>query len=1007
MKYIDYKEDFTIEVPLYVDGVEADIISSAYNFVLAFTSGNHRYKRIVFKDKLLTGSAKFNQERNKIIVTFDGSELGPGEIVCQQIVDVPNAQYPDQYERSTYNYNCNITLTRGDHTLVGTTKQNDYESLYNLPKINGITLEGNKTAEDLGLDHGTTDKITHDGEVLYGIIEQLKQGGIDKNTLVALLRDTFLRKDMDDSTDNRLEVDSLFASSNFVADGEAHFNEFLDGDDYRVNGKTVLKKNANGESELEVDRLKVNMRALFNELVIEKMNYVGGALVLSPASGTVSAVTRLANGDYKCNLNVGNGERENTFAVGDFAQCKVYGGSGQKMYWRRVVDKGADYVTLSDGTNTTTDAYANSDAPAVGDTIVQMGNINDHDRQSFIIIESYREPSIKMYDDVSTMSLVGKDRIVIAQSGSKFTGEVMVSAGKSLSDTIDDIRNEVGSNLGYTLVLDNSNTSVACDEDGNIVGSVPSMRAWVYRGTSKVNATFKTTTTGCEINTAIVPDEARFFLSSMSGRSASIKVSATVTIEGQTINVPEKIITITKAIASASGEDAIVYDLRCASPFIWFNNANICTPTKMTAKLFVTQGSGTPQDMTSSVYLRHRLSEDGTNWGDWYSIPATGFIPTSTAKKYQIQALNQEGGSVLDSEEIVVLTDAIALNTRITTNFNVLSDRIETNVNAIRENENDISSLASDITQTAEEIAAIVSSVEQIGDSVEENKSKINATSNRITQEVSQRTTQGQELYSKIEQTASTISLNVKNSLDSTGIDIEHGIINLDANKTYIGKGTGKTLFTTNAQGKAIINTDLVESETLIATYPDGKKRITINDNNDGKITYWWPNGNVMRAEIFDDKGLTQVYYDVDGNEKWRIEANGTIVKRTDPSIGWNAKSYVTLLSHTTVDDLVQFLDDKASGEYYRTAHTPAPFQDLSTYSNPDRGMEAYDGKVANGTPIQATDPRLFNDWFTGWIVGEAELVDEINYGYRREYKLYSEGVYQETYTDNYNSSPV
>ena len=76
--------------------------------------------------------------------------------------------------------------------------------------------------------------------------------------------------------------------------------------------------------------------------------------------------------------------------VNDLALCETFNlidsnGKTANRYWhRRVVATGTNYVDIADNTNA--DNYASgSDAPQVGDEVVQLGNTTDKDRQSAII----------------------------------------------------------------------------------------------------------------------------------------------------------------------------------------------------------------------------------------------------------------------------------------------------------------------------------------------------------------------------------------------------------------------------------------------------------------------------------------------------------------------------------------------------------------------------------------------------------------------------------------------
>ncbi|MFI3239843.1 MAG: hypothetical protein R3Y22_04565 [Bacteroidales bacterium] len=114
----------------------------------------------------------------------------------------------------------------------------------------------------------------------------------------------------------------------------------------------------NGNSIMEIDKLLVRMEAIYNELVIEQLSYVGGARIVSPAAMTCSNVVEYDT-YYRCYFDSGeNGEVVQQFEIDDQARCQTFDGSNMKYYWRLVIGIGDDYIDLSktdcDGNNATT-----------------------------------------------------------------------------------------------------------------------------------------------------------------------------------------------------------------------------------------------------------------------------------------------------------------------------------------------------------------------------------------------------------------------------------------------------------------------------------------------------------------------------------------------------------------------------------------------------------------------------------------------------------------------------
>lgn len=207
----------------------------------------------------------------------------------------------------------------------------------------------------------------------------------------------FLRKDTDD-----------------VAKGKITFRKGIDVGSFSslVSGGT-FRIDADGKSYIEVDKLLVRMKAIFEELQIKKVSYIGGEQYVTPAS---MEVKRVEEGDtyYRCYATEDDSTPyEMEFAVGDQALSKMADLSSgtdvsNRYYWRLVSNVGKNYIDLSKN-----DADSLSDIPQVGDIIVSLGNRSEKDRQNAIIISSVSldAPSIKMLQGIDSFSLEGKDMI--------------------------------------------------------------------------------------------------------------------------------------------------------------------------------------------------------------------------------------------------------------------------------------------------------------------------------------------------------------------------------------------------------------------------------------------------------------------------------------------------------------------------------------------------------------------------------------------------------------------
>lgn len=171
-----------------------------------------------------------------------------------------------------------------------------------------------------------------------------------------------------------------------------------------------LKKDDNGDSYLEVDRALFRKTATFIELLIQKLRYVGGQIILSPASMSCSMVEE-HDTFYRCYFENTDGEKTITqeFVEGDQARCQTFNvkeGVSENVsntyYWRLVVGVGDNYIDLSK-----TDCDAGSTAPQAGDDIVLLGNRTDVTRQAAVILSAYGNdaPYIKMYRGIHSYNM--------------------------------------------------------------------------------------------------------------------------------------------------------------------------------------------------------------------------------------------------------------------------------------------------------------------------------------------------------------------------------------------------------------------------------------------------------------------------------------------------------------------------------------------------------------------------------------------------------------------------
>lgn len=214
-----------------------------------------------------------------------------------------------------------------------------------------------------------------------------------------------------------------------------------------------LKKDENGDSYLEVDRMLVRKVATFILLLIQQIKHVGGQIILTLAS--MSCIKVEDKGDfYRCYFENTDGEKtiEQEFVVGDLARAQTFNvkeGVNQNVtntyYWRAVVGTGDNYIDLSK-----TDCDAGSTEPKAGDDIVQLGNKSDATRQAAIILSAYGNdaPYFKLYRGINSYSLDGKEFVSFSRSEVKIIADaIKFSSGESVKDYIDNAVGEVNTKV--------------------------------------------------------------------------------------------------------------------------------------------------------------------------------------------------------------------------------------------------------------------------------------------------------------------------------------------------------------------------------------------------------------------------------------------------------------------------------------------------------------------------------------------------------------------------------
>lgn len=292
--------------------------------------------------------------------------------------------------------------------------------------IRNATAEGENTAERVG-------------RTFVGIIDLLSEISLDK------LKGLFLRKDQEDTTNYLI---------NLLGGVIAPFIQSPDFVSGALGTGFTVKRNADGKTYAEIDRLLVRMKAIFQVLEIMRTE-VGGATMMFNASGARITVTKVERIDkvpfyysdgaakyysdgarayvqpsehgavYRCYFLSDDGDTaiKNLFHAGNLARSQsfnikegVHEGVSNRFLWRLVTAVGNDWIDLS-----VSHCAEGSDVPQEGDVICQIGDIKDPDYQSAIVMSAFGDgaPYITFYQGINSYSLSGKDVFAIGYDRAK------------------------------------------------------------------------------------------------------------------------------------------------------------------------------------------------------------------------------------------------------------------------------------------------------------------------------------------------------------------------------------------------------------------------------------------------------------------------------------------------------------------------------------------------------------------------------------------------------------
>ena len=378
--------------------------------------------------------------------------------------------YPDAFEGKDENLQ-----DKNPHLFIGqsvTYKNGDY------------TLETRVMKLVTNLDYDFVQEITVGNEVIKGTTTTLKEqvqsilsgnagvggGGVDENLVRRIIKafgDTrYLSKINDDTAQGLITL----------IKGLQVGNQFVSG---LLGEGGVFRKEADGKTYLEADKLYIRMKAYFDTIEIRDFKHSAGNRVASPAGAKCVRVAWFNSSNeeleqvqenlssvayFRCYFRADDGEDivRNNFVVGDQVYCHITTVNGaddnpstkglnQKHYWRLCIGKNTDNNLTEDGegwvdlSNRSTESIGgknytgyqtNSDVPEPQDSMVQLGNVNDTTRQGAIIefVTGANAPSYQIYQGINSFSLTGRNMITLGYNSATGKAELNVYGDAFIGD---------------------------------------------------------------------------------------------------------------------------------------------------------------------------------------------------------------------------------------------------------------------------------------------------------------------------------------------------------------------------------------------------------------------------------------------------------------------------------------------------------------------------------------------------------------------------------------------
>lgn len=286
------------------------------------------------------------------------------------------------------------------------------------------------------------DEITVNQNAMQKAITEVKGDfltAFENLDIIGLCGPHFLRKDVDDRSAGKISASMGFEAGSYTKGrsgakideyGQAEFESVVVRDKVVANEISTenylsgslgsgakLWVDENNKANLEIDNLIARESLKVTELIIQKVNSVGGLLVVSAANGEIKEIATnfddATNEEVKIKSYTVTLNEDATFENDDIIRCSFWDNEIEddnklRTYW--VAIKVADNTKKNVITIPATYKNSNNETvvvrPKVGDKIAQMGNTTNTSRQGIIVISTENnKPFISIYDGVNTNAL--------------------------------------------------------------------------------------------------------------------------------------------------------------------------------------------------------------------------------------------------------------------------------------------------------------------------------------------------------------------------------------------------------------------------------------------------------------------------------------------------------------------------------------------------------------------------------------------------------------------------